>query len=237
MTDFDLRVLADAEAVAGAAADLLARHAAEGHQIALSGGSTPKRAYALAVERLTDWSGATLWLGDERVVEATDERANARMVREQLLDRLAQEHRPAFEAVDTTLELPQAANDYEVRLRGALRDGAALDLALMGLGPDAHTASLFPGKPEALEGERWVVAVPEPGMDPRVARVSLTLPVFNAAHEVVFLVAGADKAEAMGRAFGDAPDGVSPAAHVRPSPGRLLVLCDEAAAAGLPRRA
>jgi 6-phosphogluconolactonase len=237
MTDLDLRVLPDAEAVADAAADLLVRHASAGHRIALSGGSTPKRAYALAVQRLPDWSAATLWLGDERAVPAGDERANARMVREQLLDALAEDRRPAFEAVDTSLDLARAAGDYEVRLRGALRDGAALDLALMGLGPDAHTASLFPGKPESLEAEQWVVPVPEPGMDPRVPRVSLTLPVFNAAHEVVFLVAGADKAEAMGRAFGPAPDPVSPAAHVRPSPGRLVVLCDEAAAAGLPGRA
>jgi len=66
-----------------------------------------------------------------------------------------------------------------------------------------------------------------------VPRVSLTLPVFNAAREVVFLVAGADKVEAIGRAFGDAPDAASPAAHVRPSPGRLVLVCDEAAAAGL----
>jgi len=219
MTDIDLRVLPDAEAVADAAADLLVRHAAEGHQIALSGGSTPKRAYALATGRLEDWSAATLWLGDERLVPPDDERSNARMVREQLLDRLAEGHRPAFEAVDTGLELERAANDYELRLRGALRDGAALDLALMGLGPDGHTASLFPGKPEALEAERWVVPVPEPGMDPRVARVSLTLPLFNAAREVVFLVAGADKAHAMGRAFGDSPDPASPAAHARPNPG------------------
>jgi 6-phosphogluconolactonase len=222
--------------VAAAAADLLAAHAAEGHQIALSGGSTPKRAYALAAERLPDWSSATLWLGDERAVAPDDERANARMVREQLLDRLPEDRRPAFEPVDTALDLERAANDYEVRLRGALRDGAALDLVLMGLGPDAHTASLFPGKPESLEAERWVVPVPEAGMDPRVPRVSLTLPVFNAAREIVFLIAGADKAEAVGRAFGDAPDGVSPAAHVRPDPGRLVLLCDQAAAAGLAGR-
>lgn len=236
MTDLDLRVLPDAEAVADAAADLLVRHAAEGHQIALSGGSTPKRAYALAAGRLEDWSAATLWLGDERLVPPDDDRANARMVREQLLDRLAEEHRPAFEPVDTALDLDRAANDYELRLRGALRDGAALDLALLGLGPDAHTASLFPGKPEALEAERWVVPVPEPGMDPRVPRVSMTLPVFNAAREVVFLVAGADKAQAMARAFGDPPDPESPAAHGRPTAGRLVVLCDEAAAAGLSGR-
>ena len=65
----------------------------------------------------------------------------------------------------------------------------------MGLGPDGHTASLFPGKPALAENQRFVVGVPEPGMEPMVPRVTLTLPVFNTAREVVFLVAGADKAD------------------------------------------
>ncbi len=161
---------------------------------------------------------------------ADDERSNARMVQEQLLGSLPEDRRPAFEAVRTDLPLEQAANDYEVRLRGVLRDGAGLDLVLLGLGPDAHTASLFPGKPAVEEAERWVAPVPEAGMEPQVPRVSLTLPVLNTAREVVFLVAGADKAEALQRAFGEEPDAASPAAHVRPRTGRLLVLCDEAAA-------
>jgi 6-phosphogluconolactonase len=71
-------------------------------------------------------------------------------------------------------------------------------------------------------------------MEPQVPRVTLTLPVFDATHEVVFLVAGADKAQAMVRAFGPEPDPSAPSSHVRPRTGRLLVLCDEAAAAGLP---
>jgi 6-phosphogluconolactonase len=230
VTGVERKVLPDAEAVATLAAELLAAHAAQGHHIALAGGSTPKRAYRLATERLEDWSSATLWLGDERLVAADDERANARMVLEQLLGALPEDRRPSFEAVRTDLPLEQAASDYEVRLRGVLRDGAGLDLVLLGLGPDAHTASLFPGKPAAEEAERWVAPVPEAGMEPQVPRVSLTLPVLNAAREVVFLVSGADKAQAMRRAFGDDPDPASPAAHVRPSTGRLLVLCDEAAA-------
>lgn len=224
------KVLADAEAVADLAAELLAAHAEQGHQIALAGGSTPKRAYRLATERLGDWSRATLWLGDERLVPLDDERSNARMVDEQLLSVLAEDKRPAFETVRTDLPLEQAASDYEVRLRGALRDGAGLDLVLLGLGPDSHTASLFPGKPAVEETERWVAPVPEAGMDPQVPRVSLTLPVLELAREVVFLVAGADKAEAMRRAFGPEPDPASPAAHVRPRTGRMLLLCDEAAA-------
>jgi 6-phosphogluconolactonase len=75
-----------------------------------------------------------------------------------------------------------------------------------------------------------VTDVPEAGMEPQVPRVTMTYPLLNAAKEVVFLVSGADKAEALRRAFGDEPDPASPAAHVRPRTGRLLVLCDEAAA-------
>ena len=225
MSRAEVRVLADAEAVASAAADLMVEHARNGAHIALSGGSTPKAAYRFAAERLEDWSRATLWLGDERLVGEDDERSNYRMAREQLggaapIERVATEH-----------GLMGAVGDYEARLRAAL-GAAALDLALMGLGPDGHTASLFPGKPALEETGRLVAEVPEAGMEPQVPRVTLTFPAFNATREVVFLVAGADKALAVQRAFGDPPDGTVPAAHVRPA-GRLLVLCDEAAAARL----
>jgi 6-phosphogluconolactonase len=218
----EIRVLEDAEAIAAAAAELLA--AAQGH-VALSGGSTPKRAYQLAAQQRDDWSGATLWLGDERVVPADDERSNYRMVTQQGL--------PA-ERVLTEEGLQAAAGDYEARLRAALGNDPVLDLAIMGLGPDGHTASLFPGKPALQEDRHLVVAVPEAGMEPQVPRVTMTLPVFNATRLVVFLVAGAEKADAMARAFGPAPDSTVPSALVRPAEGRLVVLCDEAAASRLP---
>ena len=224
-----IEVVADKEAVAQRAAEILA--GARGH-VALSGGSTPKRAYALAAERRSDWTGVTLWLGDERHVPDSDADSNARMVREELLTRIPRATLPAFEPVDTTCDLDGAAADYDRRLRAALGRDGRLDLALMGLGPDSHTASLFPGKPGVEVADRLAAAVPEAGMDPRVPRVTLTLPAFNAARLVVFLVAGEDKAQAMRRAFGDPPDEASPAAHVRPS-GDLLVLADEAAAAAL----
>jgi 6-phosphogluconolactonase len=201
--------------------------------VALSGGSTPKRAYALAAERRSDWTGVTFWLGDERHVAPDDPDANARMVREELLTRIPRATLPAFEPVDTGCDLDGAADDYDARLRAALGDGGRLALALMGLGPDAHTASLFPGKPEAGVRDRLAVAVPVAGMEPLVPRVSLTLAAFNAAEEVVFLVAGADKAEAMARAFGDPPDPASPASHVRPESGVLRILADPPAAAAL----
>jgi 6-phosphogluconolactonase len=219
-----LEVLADAAAVAAAAADLLTE--ATGN-VVLSGGSTPKQAYGIVGARRDDWSGTRLWLGDERLVPITDERSNGRMAREQLGDAAP------LELVDTSLALDAAAADYESRLRDALAGRPGVDLALMGLGPDGHTASLFPGKPALAETERRVVGVPEAGMEPQVPRVTMTFPVFRAARRVVFLVAGADKADAVARAFGDPPDETAPAALVRPQEGDLLVLLDGAAAARL----
>ncbi len=213
----DIEIVEDKDAVARRAADLLV--AARGH-VALSGGSTPKQAYALAAG--ADFSGVTFWLGDERFVPIDDDDSNAGMVRASLgLEP---------ELVRTDLDLEAAAADYGRRFKAG---GGRLDLALMGLGPDGHTASLFPGKPALDEDHHLVVAVPEPGLDPRVPRVTMTYPAFAAARDVVFLVAGADKADAMARAFGDDPDLSAPAARIRPRSGRLLVIADRAAAANL----
>ena len=221
-------MLPSAEEVAAAAADVLA--AARGH-VALAGGSSPRRAYGLAAQGRDDWSGTTLWFGDERCVPPDDEHSNFRMVKTALLDELAAP--PEVVRIEGELGAEAAAGAYETELRSRLGNAPRLDLVLLGLGPDAHTASLFPGKPAAQEARRLAAPVPEAGMPPQVPRVTLTLPVLNAARAVVFLVAGADKQQAMARAFGDEPDPASPAARVRPAEGDLLVLCDEAAAAGL----
>ena len=127
------------------------------------------------------------------------------------------------------------AGAYEAVIRERLGGEPRFDLLLLGLGPDGHTASLFPGKPEVDVRDRLVVGVPTAGMEPQVPRISLTLPAINAARAVVFLVTGAGKAKAVARAFGPEPDPTAPAAHVRPAAGSLTVLLDEAAAAELPR--
>ncbi|HEV2075337.1 MAG TPA: 6-phosphogluconolactonase, partial [Thermoleophilaceae bacterium] len=108
-----------------------------------------------------------------------------------------------------------------------------LDLALMGLGPDAHTASLFPGHRALDEEERPITAVESPRMEPLVPRVTMAVPVLRAAREVVFLVAGEDKAEAVRRAFAGPPDREVPASLIRPEHGSLTVLLDPAAASRL----
>jgi 6-phosphogluconolactonase len=122
------------------------------------------------------------------------------------------------------------ADSYEALVRERLGDEPAWDLLLLGLGPDSHCASLFPGKPEVEVSDRLVVDVPEPGMEPHVPRITLTLPAINAARHVVFLVTGSSKREAVRRAFGEDPDPTSPAAHVRPHSGLMTVYLDPAAA-------
>jgi 6-phosphogluconolactonase len=228
----DIRVVDDP---AAEVADLLIDVASAGGHVALAGGSTPRRAYELASQTDADLSAATMWLGDERLVPEDDERSNLRMVRASLFDRLPEERRPRLCPVDTSLGLDGAAAAYESLLRETLGHHPRLDLALLGLGPDGHTASLFPGKPAVQETKRLAVGVPEAGMDPQVPRVTLTLPLLNTAREVVFLVAGADKATAVRRAFGDPPDLSAPSAHVRPGAGTLTLVLDAPAAAELER--
>ena len=108
------------------------------------------------------------------------------------------------------------------------------DLLLLGLGPDGHCASLFPGQPALEERERLAVGVAQAGLAPWVPRVTLTLPVLNAARQVVFLVTGADKAAAVERAFSGEPDRRIPASLVAPTSGTLTVLLDRSAAQRLP---
>src|SRR4051794_25403591 len=106
---------------------------------------------------------------------------------------------------------PEAgAASYEALVREHMGQDPRWDLLLLGLGPDSHTASLFPGKPEAEERSRFVVGVEQAGWEPQVPRITLTLPCLNAARRVVFLVTGKDKAGAMKRAFGDPADPSSP---------------------------
>jgi 6-phosphogluconolactonase len=223
----DIRIVDDP---AAAVADLLLDVGCAGGHIALAGGSTPRRAYELVAGRDVDMSAATMWLGDERIVPPDHEWSNERMIRTSLLEPMSAERRPALVRVETELGPDDAAAAYEGRLRTTLGNHPRLDLSLLGLGPDAHTASLFPGKPALNEHHRLAVGVPQPGMEPTVARVTLTYPVLNAAREVVFLVSGEDKAGAVRRAFGEAPDASAPAAHVRPGAGTLTVILDPAAA-------
>ena len=211
---------------AAVAAERLAEAATAGGHIALAGGSTPRAAYELVAAMGLDWSASTLWFGDERCVPEDHEHSNYRMVREALLDRIGGDP-PAVKRIPGERGPDDGADAYEAELRAALGDGLPqLDLVLLGLGPDAHTASLFPNDAALGERERLAVGVQTPGMAPLVSRVTITLPVVNAAREVVFLVSGEDKAEAVARAFSGAEDPSAPASLVRPESGPPTLLAD-----------
>jgi 6-phosphogluconolactonase len=223
--DVELVVLPDPEAVAQAAAERLAEAAGAGAAIALSGGSTPRRALELAAQLEPSWASAAAWWGDERCVPPHDPRSNYRMAREALLDRLVRP--PEVHRIRGELPAEEAAAAYEAEL-GDLR----LDLALMGIGPDGHTASLFPKAPTLDERERRVVAA-EPRLEPFVERVTLTLPALRASHEVLFVVTGAEKADAVRRAFAGEPSKETPASLLRADEGRTVAILDAAAARDL----
>ena len=218
--DVELRVVADAGEAARAAAEELARAAAQGGHLALSGGSSPRAAYELAATLETDWSGVDLWWADDRCVAPGDARSNYRLVRETLLDGLSRP--PVVHRVHGERSPDEAADAYDAEIRGV-----RLDLALLGVGADGHTASLFPGSPALDEAGRAAVAA-EAGLEPFVPRVTLTIPFLSAARLVLFLVTGSDKAEVAERAFDAVADKAfhwrQPAPRSTPSSARGAAL-------------
>jgi 6-phosphogluconolactonase len=232
----DLRVLDDP---APACAEMLAEAARAGQHISLTGGSSPGRAYEQAARLEQDWSRATLWWGDDRCVPPDDELSNYRLARETLLDLLPDEGSPQVHRIPAERGPHVGAEDYERDIRAALGEQIPrLDVMLLGLGPDGHVASLYPGQPTLDVRDRAAVGVDEAGWKPYVPRVSLTMPVLRAARRIIFLVAGEDKAEAVERCFAPdvEPNRDAPGSLVRPVDGELIVLLDEAAASRLQDR-
>lgn len=217
----EIVVYDDAAAAVRAAAERLAAAAEAGGHLALSGGSTPRPAYALAAA--ADWSRARVWFADDRAVPPGDERSNYRLVREALLDRLAAP--PAgVHRIRGELGAEEAAALYDREL-----EGVTIDLALLGVGPDGHTASLFPGSPALSAGDRRAVAA-SPGHEPFVERVTMTVSTLRSARAIVYLVAGTGKAVAVRDAFGR-EDPAVPAGVVRSARGSTDAILDRAAAA------
>ena len=239
-------VVPDLSAAAAAAAERIARRceqaaASRGEcAIALSGGETPRALYArLAADpfrRRIPWPRIRVFWGDERGVPPDDPQSNYRMARELLLDAVPvpadRIHRMPAERPDREA----AAEAYAALLRAHLPEAAdgwpRFDLVLLGLGDDAHTASLFPHAPALRETRRAVLAVDAPHLG--MTRMTLTPPVLNHAGEIIFLVAGPQKAQAV-RAVLEGPrqpDAV-PAQAITPVDGTLVWIVDAAASSAL----
>jgi len=187
-------------------ADLLVQASGD---IVITGGSSPERAYQLAAERRSDWGDVTMWFTDERCVPPEDERSNYGMVDRALFSRVARP--PRVMRMEGELG-PEAGAEAYAEVLGDTQ----FSLMLLGLGPDAHIASLFPSRPEKHVTDRRVVGVPEAGLEPFVPRISLTFPAINGAEQKIFLITGENKVEAVQRAFGDEPDESLLAARIRP---------------------
>tara|TARA_E500000178_G_scaffold261501_1_gene258446 strand:+ start:4216 stop:4953 length:738 start_codon:yes stop_codon:yes gene_type:complete len=200
-------------------------------RIALSGGSTPAKAYALLGQEHLPWERVDVVLGDERWVAADDESSNARMLRNTLFDG-GPGASASFHAVPT-VELSDAdasaAAFADLVSRICPGEPPIFDLMLLGLGDDGHTASLFPGTEAPGVTDRWATVGRGKGLD----RITLTAPVLSAARQVIFLVGGSAKQEALRRLMDPLESAErTPARLVQPA-NDVLILADQDASAGL----
>lgn len=238
MTTYRLHVSATAEELSRLCAEEIAStidQALGEHdraQIALAGGETPKQAYSALGRQHLPWDRVDVLLGDERWVGADDPSSNARMLRDTLLQAGQPGAQARLHPVPTTLASPQAGAEAYSQLLTQLCNGSPpqLDLVLLGLGDDGHTASLFPGTAAPTVIDRWSTI----GEGKGLPRVTLTAPVLSAARRVIFLVSGSGKQQALSRLLDPAEDPQrTPAKLVQPQ-REVLVLADQSAAAALP---
>ncbi len=207
--------------------------------VALSGGSTPKALYSLLATNYADfiWNRVFLFFGDERHVPPTDPESNYRMVNESLLTKIAIPAENVFRVHSENPDATAAAADYEAQIRRFFElkpnEFPRFDLILLGVGPDGHTASLFPDSPALDEPSRLVVANWVAKFNTH--RITFTFPVLNRAAEVLFLASGPDKAEMLHQVLEGKSNPPLPSQTVQPSDGKLLWMLDEAAAAKLTR--
>jgi 6-phosphogluconolactonase len=227
MSDVEITVADDAAAAARLVAERLAEQARAGGSIVLTGGSTPRHAYEIAAELESDWGRVELWWVDERCVPPDDQQSNYGMAKTALLDRL--EGAPAaVHRMHGELGRDEGVAEYKHELAGV----GEFDLVLLGLGSDGHVASLFPNFPTLDVSGRDVVGSPA-GLEPFVDRISMTLPRLCNTRELLFLVAGADKADAVARALAGPPSHATPGSLARSAEGTTRAILDRAAAAKL----
>ena len=238
MPPLEVREVADPSGLCRAAADLIATTAAAAvaargrFTLALSGGNTPRALYQLlAAEYATrlPWGASHLYFGDERCVPPDDADSNYRMANQSLLSRIpGLTDRTA--RIEGEREPSQAAMRYDAVLRDAFVDGTTFDIALLGIGEDGHTASLFPGSPALDERTHWAIATEAPPTMKTRQRVTLTYPMFANSRAVVFLCAGADKRAILAQvlAVAGTPTARYPASRIT-AREQLIYLADRAA--------
>jgi 6-phosphogluconolactonase len=225
MSDLELVVVENEQELAAVVAERLARAARAGENVVLTGGKTPELAYTEAAKREPDWSKVDVWWGDERCVPPDHDESNYGAAKRTLLDGLEQAPR-SVHRIKGELGKEAAAAEYEQEL-----GDTQLDLLLLGVGPDAHIASLFPNAPTLRQQTRVLPA--EAGLEPFIDRVTLSIPTLRSAHEVLFLLAGESKADAAARIFAGEPTPDAPGSLVRSQDGRTVAILDRAAAAKL----
>ncbi len=211
----------------------------ERFSIVLTGGSTPKKLYEILAsdeyKNKIDWSRANVFIGDERFVPFDDDRNNAKMIRETLLDKVAVNPAHVHFMQTENMSPETAANAYEEILRYyfgqrlKVNGQQAFDLVLLGMGDDAHTLSLFPGKAEAInEQTRWCTYLWLEQQN--MHRITLTAPVVNASKYVAFLISGSNKATALSNVLHKKYDPLTyPSQIIKPVTGELHWFTDEAA--------
>jgi 6-phosphogluconolactonase len=228
---------ADPAAMAKAAADrIVARIIANGERVAicLSGGSSPKQLFELlatdAYRSKIPWDRVHWFIGDERFVPADNPFSNMSMARKAFLDQCAPSANVHPIPIDSA-DPAEAARRYEAELKAfygsdkLTPDRPLFDVVLLGVGPDGHTASLFPGYPAVEETTRWVIEVPKAHVEPFVPRVSLTLPTLASCREMLFEASGAGKRAILTRVF----EGEDLPANRAHSEGETIWLLDKAA--------
>ena len=238
----NLHISKDIEALSQSFADWLVAYIKEvlakrdRFTIALSGGSTPKKLYQLLASdnysEQISWERLHFFWGDERYVPFTDDRNNAKMAFDELLDHVPVVKKQVH-VIQTDIDPQESAAAYEKLLHPYFDNQPhSFDLVLLGLGDNAHTLSLFPGYEVVMEHKKWVLGFYL--KEQEMYRITLTAAVVNLAARVAFLVSGGDKAAAVYHIIASEHDpGLYPGQIVQPFNGELYWFCDEAAAADL----
>lgn len=242
----NVRIAPDAPALFRAAADEFASQAIEAVRsrgrftLALSGGSTPRNLYSLlATNAALPWDKIYFFFGDERHVPPDSPESNYRMARESLLSKVPVPAGNVFRVLAENPDADQAAANYEQTLRQFFQTPSGrfprFDLSLLGMGPDGHTASLFPGSKALQERSRWFVANWVEKF--KTNRLTLTVPALNNSALVMFLVSGKDKAETLREVLeGNEPAELFPSKLIHPADGQLQWMVDAAASERLSGR-